>query len=271
MTTELLSLLLTGEVHSTYENWDADSLGIGLLRMGRKDGTNPLGTRLLRPVKPIWLCLGDLGYSTLFLDKKDFTGSTNNLESMGKALRLAHWNVWSGERSGFRVITSMHDEEPFRLGGSTQQRPPALIADDDFSESEGENEGRRRTITDSISARLHLEQKRDASLPWRGDKAATYNPDLRPISDQELDSVKSSSEDEKYYPGEYRRWRFHFGSVGGRPKDDMDAWIPFYRLHGRQRLIVEMKLAPRICCIVRSRWPAATVRDFTPAGKYPLV
>jgi hypothetical protein len=32
-----------------------------------------------------------------------------------------------------------------------------------------------------------------------------------------------------------------------------------------------MKLAPRICVLVRSRWPLATVREFSPENKVPLV
>ena len=72
------------------------------------------------------------------------------------------------------------------------------------------------------------------------------------------------------------RWRFHFGSdsTSGATTSELsasdDGWIPFYRLHGRQRLIVEMKLAPLICGVIRSRWPMATVRDFS-AGKVPIV
>jgi len=263
MTTELLSLLLTGEIHSTYENWSADGFGIGLLRMG-KNNTAPVGNRLLRPVKPIWICFGDFGYSTLFLEMKDFIGSMNSLEEPGKAFQLAHWNCWSGVRTGFRVITSMHDKEPYNVG---QQSFTATISD---SEQEG------RTVTESISTRLNIEQKRDAAMPWRHDRmtgAARVNPDLKPIADEELQSVSFHPEDEKYYPGLFRRWRFHFGSTASSNSSmSIDAaWIPFYRLRGRQRLIVEMKLAPRICAIIRSRWPLATVRDFSPAGKFPVV
>ena len=112
-------------------------------------------------------------------------------------------------------------------------------------------------------------------MPWKqhGIFNAIVNPDLKPITDEELNSVSSHPEDEKYYPKQYRRWRFHFGNAemsSGVAVDD-EGWIPFYRLHGRQRLIVEMKLAPKICGIVRSRWPMATVRDFTPAGNAPVV
>eukprot|EP00585_Thalassiosira_rotula_P013587 CAMPEP_0196132420 /NCGR_PEP_ID=MMETSP0910-20130528/2048_1 /TAXON_ID=49265 /ORGANISM="Thalassiosira rotula, Strain GSO102" /LENGTH=1317 /DNA_ID=CAMNT_0041392027 /DNA_START=9 /DNA_END=3962 /DNA_ORIENTATION=+ len=258
VTTELLSLLLTGDVHSTCENWSADALGVGLLRMDN-NGIAPVGNRLRRPLKPIWICLGDFGYSTLFLEMKDFVGSINSLEDPGKAFRLAHWNCWSGERTSFRVITSMHDKEPYDTGG---RRWLSTISD---SEQDG------RSVMDSISARLHIEQNRDAPMP-----ITRINPDLRPITDEELLLVSFHPDDEKYYPGpgQCRRWRFRFASTALNNSPVLmgnAGWIPFYRLRGRQRQIVEMKLAPRICAIVRSRWPLATVRDFSPAGKFPAV
>lgn len=278
MTVELLSLLLTGHAYTNYLDWSADMFGIGLLHMNT-NGQNKLNTRLLRPIKPIWICLGDLGYSTLFLDMTNFIGSASLLDHPGKAMHLAHWNCWSGERSGFRVITSMHEEEPHHL---SPQNQPIRIPN---TNSDSDEEGRR--VTDSISSRLHQERRidaamlgildgnfRPASLSSR-DNPTGNNPDLKPINDDELQSVTFHPEDEKYYPGQYRRWRFQFGGDCSMlpsciPAADAE-WIPFYRLQGRQRLIIEMKLAPRICAIVRSRWPLAIVRDFVPTGKFPMV
>ena len=264
MTVEFFSLLLTGHVHHNYENWSADMFGIGILRINT-NAHNKLGPRLLRPIKPIWICLGDLGYSTLFLDMKTFIGRTSTLDDPGKAFQLAHWNCWSGEMSKFRVITSMRNEGSDSLSG---QENPFIIP---CTSSDSEEEG--RTMAESISARQHREQKRDAPMPWeqeeRNDNSGGVNPSLKPISDDELQSVTFHPEDKKYYPGQYRRWRFNFGSAQASSADD--DWTPFYRLHGRQRLIVEMKLAPRICALIRSRWPLATVRDFVPEGNVPIV
>lgn len=260
MSVQLLSLLLTGEIHNNYENWSADMLGLGIMRKN-KDNSPPLGGRLLRPIKPVWMCIGELGYSTLFLDTKNFIGSTNSLENPGKSFILSHWNVWSGERAGFRVITSMHD------GGLNQNKQLSLgVIPDDIDSDDDEG----RTVKDSISTHLFLEHKRDAVLPQ-------VDPDLKPITDEELASVSFHPEDKKYYPKQYRRWRFHFGdgsstamtsSLSVTLAANEDGWVPFFRLQGRQRLIVEMKLAPRICGIIRSRWPLATVRDM---AKVPLV
>jgi hypothetical protein len=271
MTVELLSLLLTGRAHSNYSDWSADMFGIGLLHMNT-NGQNKLNTRLLRPIKPVWICLGDLGYSTLFLEMNNFIGSTNSLDDPVKSMNLAHWNCWSGERSGFRVITSMHDKEPYHI---SRQNEPMRIPN---TSSDSEEEG--RTVIDSISSRLHQDIKRDAAMLWTldGSLSSTTYPsgtdhDFKPIKDDELQSVTFHPEDEKYYPGQYRRWRFKFDSYGSashNPGVDAD-WVPFYRLQGRQRLIIEMKLAPRICAIVRSRWPLAIVRDFVPTGAFPIV
>ncbi|KAL3763085.1 hypothetical protein ACHAW5_010713 [Stephanodiscus triporus] len=265
MTVELLSLLLTGHARSNYLDWSSDMFGIGLLHMNT-NGQNKLNTRLLRPIKPIWICLGDLGYSTLFVDVNTFIGSTNSLDD-------------PGERSGFRVITSMHEEEPYHL--SRQNQPVRIPNIGSDSEEEG------RTVTDSISSRFHLQLKRDAAMPWTidgnfhsvfpssRDNPGGISPVLKPINDDELQSVTFHPEDEKYYPGQYRRWRFQFSgdntTLPSRVPTADAEWIPFYRLHGRQRLIIEMKIAPRICAIVRSRWPLAIVRDFVPTGKFPIV
>jgi hypothetical protein len=243
------------------------------------NGQNKLNTRLLRPIKPIWICLGDLGYSTLFVDVNNFIGSTNSLDDPGKTMNFVHWNCWSGERSGFRVITSMHEEEPYHL---SRQNQPVRIPN---TSSDSEEEG--RTVTDSISSRFHQELKRDAGMPWTldgkchsvflssRDNPGGTSPVLKPINDDELQSVTFHPEDEKYYPGQYRRWMFQFScdssTLPSRVPTADAEWIPFYRLHGRQRLIIEMKVAPRICAIVRSRWPLAIVRDFVPTGKFPIV
>ncbi|KAL3823309.1 hypothetical protein ACHAXA_010444 [Cyclostephanos tholiformis] len=270
---ELLSLLLTGCAHSNYSDWSGDMFGIGLLHINT-NGQNKLNTRLLRPVKPIWICLGDLGYSTLFLEMNNFIGSINSLDNPGKIMSLAHWNCWSGERTGFRVITSMHDKEPHH---TSRQNKTVHIPD---TSSDSEEEG--RPVTDSISSKLRQDLRRDAAMLWTPDRSlfsrehpSGVDHDFKPINDDELQSVTFHPDDEKYYPGQYRRWRFKFDSYDSTLPSNIPAvdaeWIPFYRLHGRQRLIIEMKLAPRICAIVRTRWPLAIVRDFVPTGEFPLV
>ncbi|KAL7449766.1 hypothetical protein ACHAWC_001796 [Mediolabrus comicus] len=246
MTPQLLSLLLTGEARSSYQNWSGDTFGIGLLRMNHNDDTP--NNQMLRPLKQIWLCQGDTGYSTLFLQKKNLIGKEDSLDQPGKGFQLAHWNCWSAELSTMQVISTLLEAEPISN----------TVSED------SEDEGKR--VLDSISARIRKEHKRNLASSTNGSGEGSS-----PITAEELKSIKSHPDDEKYYPGQYRRWRFHFGSTGSESVTPVDAWIPFYRLRGRQRMSIEMKFAPRIVALVRSRWPMATVRDFSPSGQYPIV
>jgi hypothetical protein len=246
MTPQLLSLLLTGEARSSYQNWSGDTFGIGLLRMNNNDDTP--NNQMLRPLKQIWLCQGDTGYSTLFLQKKNLIGKEDSLDQPGKGFQLAHWNCWSAELSTMQVISTLLEAESISN----------TVSED------SEDEGKR--VLDSISARIRKEHKRNLASSTNGSDEGSS-----PITAEELKSIKSHPDDEKYYPGQYRRWRFHFGSTGSESVIPVDAWIPFYRLRGRQRMSIEMKFAPRIVALVRSRWPMATVRDFSPSGQYPIV
>ena len=248
MSVELLSLLLTGQAHSSFKNWCADRLGFGLLMINMDQA---IGPRLLHPVKPIWICLGDYGYSTLMLDKKNFIGNVNSLDEPGKAFTLAHWDCWRGKRTTMKVIPSIYDRP------SRDHIIPAIIANTDSDP--------KRTVTESIAINMIEERERDTANPWSNNNIYSASPkqSIKPITKEELESIKFHPEDETLYPKEYRRWKYH---VGNR-----DDWVSFHTLSGRQKLIVEMKLAPRICVLARTRWPMATVRDFSPEGTMPLV
>ena len=236
---ELLSLLLTGQSHSNYEHWCADNLGIGLLCIDKK---RSIGPRLIRPEKPIWICLGDIGYSTLMLDKENFVGNVSSLDEPGKAFRLFHWDCWTARQTSMKVIPSIYD----RL--STDHTISSVVSDT--------VETPKRTVTESIAVKMFEEQKRDTADSWCSN---IFNPsprhDVRPITDEELQSIRVHPDDPTFYPEEYRRWRYSI--------DSNNDWTSFFRLSGREKLLVEMKLAPRICVLVRTRWPFATVRDFS--------
>jgi hypothetical protein len=61
---ELISLLLTGKIHSNFENWSAGPLGLGILSNRRGE----VGQALMRPEKPVWVCRGHTCYSLLMMD-----------------------------------------------------------------------------------------------------------------------------------------------------------------------------------------------------------
>lgn len=244
---ELLSLIITGEMHSDLESWSADMLGIGLLRT---DNKIRVGQQLSRPVNPVWFCHGDIGYSVLFLEKKEFLGSEKVLDEDCRTFRLAHWNCWSGERTSMKVITSIYDHEPYSKNSGM-----GIISDDSDPD---EKQSKKSCFRFKQGEKTSWEKK--------------WSPAWIPITDEELASVKPHPEDVIFYPKQFHRWRFSFAS----PQDlnleaNNDIWIPFYRLHGRKRLVVEMKLSPRICVLVRNRWPLAVISDFIPDGKVPVV
>ena len=151
-----------------------------------------------------------------------------------------------------KVIPSIYDRP------SRDRNIPAIIAN---TESDP-----KRTVTESIAINMVEERVRDTANPWSSSNIYSASPkqSIKPITKEELESIKFHPEDETLYPKEYRRWKYN---VGNR-KDD---WMSFHTLSGRQKLIVEMKLAPRICVLARTRWPMATVRDFSPDGTMPLV
>jgi hypothetical protein len=101
------------------------------------------------------------------------------------------------------------------------------------------------------------------------------------ITPEELERAKPNPEDERFYVGKYRMWRFDMGEADNDKDDESEPgiikmraeqWVPYHRLTARQKLLVEMKLGPKIKSILWSRWPGATIDNFTPADEaFPIV
>ena len=93
------------------------------------------------------------------------------------------------------------------------------------------------------------------------------------ISAEEIDNTESHPEDERYYPKNYRRWRFRFNFAADQEatSQKLPAWTAFFRLTERQKKIVEQKLSPRINMAIWSKWPGATVDNIVPQGVSPPV
>ncbi|EJK60940.1 hypothetical protein THAOC_18639 [Thalassiosira oceanica] len=252
-TPQLMSLLLTGQIHGSYRGWNADMFGIGILRVDKTSSPQPaVENRLLRPLRPVWLGLGETGHSVLMLDRSGLLGDANGIDAAGRMFRLAHWSVWNGSRTGMKVVLSADDNNEER-------------ASDAMVISDGEGDA-GWSVKDSIVENMRREMVRDVALPWQESALSSdVVPVSAPVSDEELASVAINPDDRKFYPDEFRRWRFKFSADLG------SDWTPFYKLRGRRRLIVEMRLAPSICALVRARWPMATLRDFEPSGGQPLV
>jgi hypothetical protein len=258
---ELISLLLTGEVHSTFQGWSTAGLGIGIL--SNKQGE--VGRQLMRPEKPVWVLRGDTCYSVVWLDgSKEESKNIARTDRPGTVFRLSHWHCWFGDRhinkSGMRVITARGEWTP----------PVSSTAEADSSN--------KKTVTEQILARRRERSHVVSSDEQGEDDEATSESH---ITKEEIDRVKVHPDDEKYYPKNYRQWRFDMGKANPDKVDmdmkmgpvgvDREHWTPYFRLNNRQRMVVEMKVSPKINRILWTRWPGATIDRFTPDGEEPPI
>lgn len=101
MSVELLSLLLTGTIHTDFTSWSAQSLGIGLLSCY---SPNEIGWALRNPLQPIWILRCDTSFSCMWLqNEKDIF----YLNHHGASLPLVHWSCVSpGVESKFCMVTA---------------------------------------------------------------------------------------------------------------------------------------------------------------------
>lgn len=77
---ELMSLLLTGKVHSTLSGWSTGPLGFGIL----SQTPGEVGEELSRPEKPVWILKGDTCYSVLVLDHTNHGENLNEKPPVAK-------------------------------------------------------------------------------------------------------------------------------------------------------------------------------------------
>ena len=268
---ELLSLLLTGRVYSTWKGWSTKGMGFGFLT--GKSGE--VGWQMARPEKPVWVIQGETCYSVMWLeDGKEIEAKMiSKLDKPGAAFTLGHWNCWYGERnkSGMRLITAAGEWKP----PITSKTPSGDI----WRASRGPMESRD-------TAELLVERRREqrANLASANEHEANEKKERESqITPEELERAKPHPEDESFYPGKYSMWRFDMwdddadkgdASGPGDMKIRAEQWVPYHRLTPRQKLLVEMKLGPKIKSILWSRWPGATIDNFTPVDEstpFPVV
>jgi hypothetical protein len=254
MSTELISLLLTGEVHSDFHGWSTGGLGIGLL----SNEPGEVGRQLMRPQKPVWLLRGDTCYTVAWLSgNKDHAASVSRGERPGT---LHHWNSWFGHRH----------KSTMRLIAARGEWSPPVFSKVRAADSQ------RKTITETLAAR-----RREQSHLVSSDEQGEDDPTVagQNISKEEIDRVKAHPDDEKLFPDQFRQWRFDLGHPPPekvKEEDDVKIgpvsacgkehvhWTPYFRLDERQKRIVDMKMSPKIKLILWTRWPGATIDRFTP-------
>lgn len=257
--TELISLLLTGQVYSSFDGWTSGGLGIGFLSSEHGE----IGKSLKRPKRPVWVLRGETNCSVLWYNSsKEKLESTELLDRPGQVLQLCHWNCWYGHRNKteFQVVVAKDAWKPPKIGEASSAPP-----------TEVEN------ITQAI-----IRRRREArynvvsSDEHQGDECTEASKPEIPQT--EIDRVQVHPDDIKFYPGKHHQWRFIMGDekkdadkklppVGSRG----DHWTPYFRLNSRQRLVVETKFAPKINRILWTRWPGAKVEKFDPETPEPVV
>ena len=243
MTIELLSLLLTGQIHSNL-NECKNELKVGIL-----DGSTPPEKQLQQDNESVWIVRGEECFSLLWLaDPKDKA----DIDRAGQMVEWKHWNCWYGQQhlSDFRMVTPRQEWSPPMLL-QKKASPP-----------------QRRTVLESIVGRRKEAARRTATgesttsaVVSSDDAEIELDPAKKEVTKEEMSSMKEHPSDRTFYPNQFKRWRYD--------PDGSGTWTLFHFLSKRQQIVVETKLAPRINTVLRRRWPNATVTH--PPNSNPIV
>jgi hypothetical protein len=306
---ELVSLLLTGRVHSTLQGWATQPLGIGLLSSmtvaldKKKTNTTTttnnemvlVGKGLSRPKKPIWILRGPTCYSAMWLEgTRDFGTHENGTTSLSVP---PSWNpstapacqadssfakmdrpgavaqlVHFNASYGQRHKTSLRIvQQQETLWQEKKQAPLAKIKDeDDVKEKQSDKENKSLML---------LRERRRANLmaSQQAQVIETVDPS-QVVTQEEMDRVIPNPQDQTFYPDKFTLWRYDFLEPPKTNKEDdndlkvrAQYWKPFHILSQRERLLVETKLGPKIKPILLTRWPRATIDKFEPENPTPIV
>ena len=262
---ELLSLLLVGRVHSTLVGWSTSPLGLGIL----SNTMNEMGRGLSRPEKPVWIFRGPTCYSVMWLNGcSDHADTFSRTDHPGTVAALTHWNCWHGVRNAtqIRLVTD-------RSYSSTQMDTLSLV-------NEEESGNHQKEFAIRISHRRQINQH----LARECREIEVVDPALV-VSSEEMQRVTVHPDDPTFYPNLYRMWRYDI-SVGridasndDKGNDDANndqkphvpIWKSYHSLNNHERLVIENKLGPKICTVLWTRWPRATVDRFVPNDVPPIV
>jgi hypothetical protein len=256
---ELLSLILTGQVHSTLQGWSAAPLGLGIL----SDKPNEVGRGLTRPEKPVWILRGPTCYSVMWLNgSNDHAKSFSRINHPGAVASLTHWNCWYGERNATNL----------RLVTDRSERSTAKAVSDD-EVAIFEKDMQMLTTTLKMVARRRRE---NLAAINECVSVETVPPECI-VTQSEMDRIIVNADDQHFYPGKYRMWRYDLGEdplglpATAERKFHAQSWRPFFSLSKREQLLVESKLGPKICTALWTRWPHATVDQLVPDEPPPVV
>eukprot|EP00547_Thalassionema_nitzschioides_P016372 CAMPEP_0194251896 /NCGR_PEP_ID=MMETSP0158-20130606/26418_1 /TAXON_ID=33649 /ORGANISM="Thalassionema nitzschioides, Strain L26-B" /LENGTH=922 /DNA_ID=CAMNT_0038989165 /DNA_START=338 /DNA_END=3106 /DNA_ORIENTATION=- len=251
---ELLSLILTGEVHSSWnQDWSIyPSLEFGLLSSNSKEhaltSSSSSNRGLLKP--KIWLLRGETCHSVAW--------TTSNTYNNSDVMKLSHWNNWFG---------LSHNLTHFRLvRGRERWKPPVLSKY--ISKSIPK---KKLTVVDRIWQQRQREKEAERVLKSENNTMLTStDADGNTAKDDSKHDVDKNSkpkflmhpEDKSFYPDNYRHWRYQFPTTSAKDSD----WISFSKLDSSQREMVELQMAPSIHFVFRnSGYKNAILDQFQPA------
>jgi hypothetical protein len=263
MSTELLSLLLVGRVHSTLHGWSAAPLGLGIL----SNTMNEVGRGLTRPEKPVWILRGPTCYSVMWLNGcSDHVNTFARIDHSGTVAAFTHWNCWHNDRNAakLRLVTD-------RSNSATSGAPSF-----EYSDVGGDN---------TMSFALQLSHRRYANERLARDcnEIEMVDPALL-VSSKDIQCITVHPDDPGYYPNLYRMWRYDMSDKAtnddhaNNGNDDSDdrkphvpVWKSYHSLNDHEKHVIETKLGPQICTVLWTRWPRATVDRFVPNDSPPVV
>lgn len=247
---ELVSLLLTGTIHTNWQGWSADPMDFGFLT-----DRAVLSKSLTRPMKPIWVMLGPTVFSVLTTSAHH---PDQEQETSGRVVRLEHWNTWYDDRNLTKLRLSMgrHEWKPPRA-------EPAPVG-------EGELAGSQTLLI--------IEERRRRRCRIQEEREGLEVTDPNAVfSVVERAAVEPHPDDVSFYPDRFQLWRYdtsHWPVEGDNDVADSKPrgrWVPFHRLTIREKRLVEASMGPAICNILRTRWPSATLDALEPARPFPVV
>jgi hypothetical protein len=236
----------------------------------------------------------------------------------GSVAILSHWNCWYGTRkhTTLRLISNRStssDNDDDDENTTTATSKPTLIStkfDDIFHRATAFNQ--RHTTSGIIPFQNNNKPTVLGMITERRRMTAEYahymeaGESIHPkyiVTEREMDAVEIHPDDPKFYPGNYRLWRFHLpnletnttsthsdpkatditaNSFGGEEKmkttenttqdnNTSYIWRAYHRLNDREKLMIEYKLGQKINTILWTRWPNATIDKYDPDDPQILV
>ena len=284
---ELVSLLLTGRVYSSWKGWSTSmapfaNLGVGLLT----DQPDQVGRGLTRPLKPIWIIKGPSQYSVMWLNERNSAGVLN---APGFVANMSHWSCWYGSakqynKTDFRFmagkedIHTMHKQLNSTESEEDQKKKAALEIDTESSPSKGNTSDKENSKFSPTLSLLNKRRERQMQADSNLKVTESVHASLI-FTKADLDRVRVHPDDGKFYD-DYRLWRYDIvedeeteklenAREDSKPRGD--HWTPFHRLSKVNQSLVETKLGPKLMVVLRTRWPGAKIDRMEPASPLPLV